>query len=96
MSNDTTPYFFPDPYGTGEAVSIEATSLEDALKRIQERAPKLDGKSADVALPEDARAENPSPATKTSTDTPFTDTSPTKDSAPAPEADESLSKEINR
>ena len=40
MSNDTTPYFFPDPYNTGEGVSIEAVSLEDALKQLKKQAPK--------------------------------------------------------
>ena len=53
MSNDTTPYFFPDPYNTGEGVSIEAVSLEDALKQLKKHAPK------DESQPEDQPRELP-------------------------------------
>lgn len=73
MSNDTTPYFFPDPYNTGEAVSVEATSLDEAQKIVQSRAPKSDSK------PTAANAKDATPA----------DMTPTQNSAPAPEADES-------
>jgi len=101
MSNDTTPYFFPDPYDTGEAVSVEATSLDEAQKIINERAPKSDSKPADAVTSTDAPSANPAPAdtmrtNTTPTDTRPAETTPAQDSAPAPEADESLSKEINR
>ncbi len=85
MSNDTTSYFFPDPYDTGEAVSVEAASLDEAQKLIQDRAPKPENKPTDAATPKDA-APDTTPA----------ETTPAQDSAPAPEANESLSKEINR
>ncbi len=106
MSNDTTPYFFPDPYDTGDAVSVEATSLEEAQKLIQDRAPKPDSKPDDAVTPTDAPSANPAPADTTTPDTTRTNTTPSEttpaettpaqDSAPAPEANESLSKEINR
>ncbi len=89
MSNDTTPYFFPDPYDTGEAVSVEATSLDEAQKLIQDRAPKPDSKPDDAAPPIDAPSASPAPADSTPTDTTPAETTPARDIAPAPEAEES-------
>ncbi len=93
MSNDKTPYFFPDPYDTGEAVSVEASSLEEAQKLIHDRAPKSDDKPADTKQT-DAPSASPAPTDRTPTDTTPSDTTPAEttpaqDSAPAPEADES-------
>ncbi len=100
MSNDTTPYFFPDPYDTGEAVSVEATSLEEAQKLIQDRAPQSDSKADDAVTPTDAPSASPAPTDRTPTDTTPSDTTPAEttpaqDSAPAPEAKESLSERTN-
>jgi hypothetical protein len=99
MSNDTTPYFSPDPYDTGEAVSVEATSLEEAQKLIQDRAPKSDDKPADTKQT-DAPSPNPAPVASAPTETTPTDTrpaetTPAQDSAPAPEANESLFERTN-
>ncbi len=103
MSNDTTSYFFPDPYDTGEAISIEAASLDEAQKIITDRAPKSENKPADAVTPTDAPSTNPAPADTTPTDTTPSnttlsdttpaETTPAQDSAPALEANESLSKE---
>ncbi len=100
MSNDTTPYFFPDPYDTGEAVSVEATSLDEAQKLIHDRAPQPDSKPTDAVTSTDAPSANPAPANTTPTDTTPSETAPAEttpaqDSAPALEANESLSKETS-
>jgi len=78
MSNDTTPYFFPDPYATGEAVSVEAASLDDALKQLEQRRPKDQPKNT----VQDTVQDTPQPKTE--------------DSAPAPEADESIVERTHR
>jgi len=45
MSNQptNTVYFYPDPFGTGEAVTVEATDRQDAdkqLKKLQDQRQK--------------------------------------------------------
>lgn len=94
MSNDTTSYFFPDPYDTGDAVSVEATSLDEAQKIINDRAPKSENKPAEAVTPTAAPSADPAPADTTPTEitptvTTAADTTPAKDSASAPEANES-------
>ena len=61
MSNDTTQsFFFPDPYGTGQGVTIEATSFEDALKQLKKQAPK------DAPQPHDDKQSEASESERTS------------------------------
>ncbi len=51
MSNQPTQsFFFPDPFGTGEGIYIQAVNLEDAHKQLDERRPK-DQKTAAPTQP---------------------------------------------
>lgn len=50
MSNQPTQsFFFPDPFGTGESVYIEAATFEDALKQLKKQAPKDEPQPQDSA-----------------------------------------------
>jgi len=67
MSNQPTQsFFFPDPYGTGEAVTIEATDREDADKQLKKLQEKRDNDRKTTDTPQELQQEAVEPAKENS------------------------------